>query len=447
MFAPTLLGLALGCAPQALPAVPQLDPGVATSWEGGSVDFLRFERFLGRNFRGKQLGVQALHHLLQIQLVEIEASIAGIRVSDEAIAALVAKAHAQASEGGIDLAANLRERRISVEEFANLMRGSLLHEELVRRALEMTAEQKPTPEQLIDWSNKRTEELMAAASNATEGYALDLPPYRVSLPELGAVIRSALPPLRLREYLEQLVLEEILLQWAQQNSIVLGADVLEAEIAWRRKRVEENPAFSGMSYEKLLAAQGSSVETVRHSRELRASGLMRLYSEHEYDEAWFDRLDADEILKFDLQHGETREISWLLLHTVKKKVDPLDLDFAEATAELISYREEMSSAADFYRLAKELSEHAPSRTNGGRLGWVHRAEPGVVDKNVLQAAFSLGIDEISQPISLAGGMALVMCHQVRPSPGKSEFHQLVRRGLHLTLRPIVLERFQTRLAY
>ena len=107
----------------------------------------------------------------------------------------------------------------------------------------------------------------------------------------------------------------------------------------------------------------------------------------------------------------------------------------------------MSSAEDFYRLAKELSEHEPSRVNGGRLGWVHRAEPGVVDENVLEAAFGLEMDEISQPISLSGGMALVMCHQVRPRPETSEFHQLVRRGMHSTLRPIVLERFQARLAY
>jgi len=311
----------------------------------------------------------------------------------------------------------------------------------------MPAGAKPTPEQLSAWSKNRVEELMSASLAPPEGYAIDAPPYRVSLPELGAVIRAALPALRLKEYLTQIVLEEQLLQWARENKVILSEAILELEIAWRRKRVAENPAFAGMTYEKLLSSQGSSIETVRHGRELRAAGYLRMFSEMEFDDEWFSTRSQEELTQFDLQYGEAREISWLMLHAVEEKVDPLDLDFADAKHELDSYLLEINSADDFARLASELSEHEPSRPNDGRLGWVHRAEPGVIDNNILLAAFSLAPGEISAPIRFGEGMAIVICHQIRPRPGQSEFRTQVRRGMHNELRPLVLKRYNTRLFY
>lgn len=416
---------------------PPLPPGIVAQWDGGQLEEAPFERFLGNSFHGKPLGLEALQHLLQIQLVEGEAERLGLRVGEELVSARLAEVERQAEEGGLDLAAALAARGLDRQGFRALLRDSLLHEELVRRELGLGSEQTPSPEQLQAWSAQRLAELLKLSAAAPEGYALDSASFRVSLEQLGGAIRAALPKGRQREYLEQLVLQRYLASWARQNQVVLGDEVLSRELEWRRRHVAENPAFGGMSYEQILQSQGSSVEAVKDSDELRTAGYLWLLAADRYPESWFDQLPAEERAALEGQNGEARQVRWLMLRAMEQKTDPLDLDFADARAELEAYRAEVASEADFQRLAGELSEHEVSRLQGGMLGWVHQFESSV-EIAVCQAAFQLQPGEVSAPIPVTEGMALVYLCQIRPQPDETEFRRLVRRSRHQDLRQEIL---------
>ncbi len=442
------LVLAFPAAPLAVPFLPvppqetgaeapQLPPGVVAAWDGGELDATSYERFLGRSFHRKPLGQEALQHLLQIQLVQGEADRASLQISSSELDARVAEVYRQAEEGGMDLAAALAARGLDRESFRALLRDSLLHEELVRRELGMAAEEVPTPEQLEQWSARRLEELLKLSAAAPEGYALDAPPYRVSLEQLGGAIRAALPKGRQKEYLEQLVLQRHLAAWAKEHRVVLGDEILAREIEWRRRHVAENPAFGGMSYEQILQTQGSSVEAVKASDELRTAGYLRLLAAERYPDAWFEALSQEERGALEGESGEARQVRWLLLRAKAEKVDPLDLDFTEAAAELRAYRAEIASEEDFARLAEELSEHEVSRLQGGMLGWLHRFESSV-DIAVCQAAFEMEAGQVSEPIAVSEGMALLFLSQVRERPDEAAFRELVRRARHQDLRKEIL---------
>ncbi len=423
--------------PASAPAGPPFPPGVVARWKGGELGEARYDRFLGRSFHRKPLGQEALQHLLQIQLVEGEAERLGIGVAEGLVDQRVQEAYDQADEAGMDLTAALKARGLSPESFRALMRDALLHEELVRRELGLGPAQTPSPEQQEAWSQARLQELMGRAVAAPEGYAIDSPPYQVTLQQLGEAIRAALPPGRQREYIEQLVLQIHLADWATRNRVVLGEEVLHAEIEWRRRHVAENPAFGGMSYEQLLQSQGSSVESVKTSEELRTAGYLRLLAADRYPDAWFDALSAEDRVALEGQNGETRKVRWLLLRAVETKTDPLDLDFEEAAAELEAFRQEVGSEADFERLAGELSEHEVSRLQGGMLGWVHQYESSV-DLAVCQAAFGMEAGECSPPVRVGEGVALVYLSEIRPRPEEATFRALVRRSRHQELRKEIL---------
>ncbi len=437
LLAALLLQVLAGPGQDAAPAAP-FPPGVVARWDGGQLEEGPYDRFLGRSFHRKPLGQEALQHLLQIQLVEREAERLGLAVAESAVEARLDEVRRQAEEGGFDLDGALASRGLDAARFRKLLRDSLLHEELVRRELGMGPEETPTPEQQEAWSQERLAELMALSARSPEGYALDAPPYRVTLQELGAAIRVALPPGRQREYVEQLVLQRHLADWAARGKVVLGEEVLARELDWRRVHVAGNPAFGGMSYEQILSSQGSSVESVKSSDELRTAGYLWLLAAERYPDAWFDALPAEERTALEGQVGEARSVRWLLLRAKDQKVDPLDLDFDDARAELEAYRAEIATEEDFARLAGELSEHEVSRPRGGMLGWVHRYEPSV-DLTVCQAAFALEPGQVSEPVMVADGMALVFLCAVRPRPEEAAFRDLVRRSRHSELRQEILE--------
>ena len=68
----------------ALPAQVGTDPlpeGVVAAWDGGQLEVEAFERFLGAYAHYQGIGREALTHLLQVRLVEVEAERAGLRAA------------------------------------------------------------------------------------------------------------------------------------------------------------------------------------------------------------------------------------------------------------------------------------------------------------------------------------------------------------------------------
>ena len=422
---------------------PVLEPGLSAVWHGahgspeGSISHERFERFLGRTFKSKLVGQDALKRILQIELIETAANEAGLTADADELDSRIRAAREAAKEAGYELEVLVIERGLSMDEFSRLMRNSLLHEMLVRQELAIPAEQPVTGAQLQDWSQAHMQALLQLAKNAPAGLALDAPPYHVTEAEIGKVLRRSLGPTRLHEYLEQLVLQEAMPAWAAVQSLTLTDDILEAEINWRRQTVTDNPAYAGATYEGLLGTQGATVESVRKSSELRVAAYLRLYSEREYPDSWFASLSEKELADYDLKFGPSRFVSWFLLRTVDKKMTELDRDSTMAIAELEAYKARAKTEG-FHTLAGKFSEDDPTRRRKGALGWLHKIEAGI-DPSVCASAFAAPLNQVIGPIPVKGGQALLIVENERPGLPQADFQKEVRRSFHKSLRKQFLQ--------
>ena len=72
--------------------------------------------------------------------------------------------------------------------------------------------------------------------------------------------------------------------------------------------------------------------------------------------------------------------------------------------ETLQIENQLSQGADFAKLAEQYSTDTGSKTQGGDLGWFPR---GVMVKEFEDAAFSLGINQISQPITTSFGIHII----------------------------------------
>ena len=432
--------LSLSC----VAGLPQQDvaaPVVLATFDGGQIEADRFDRHLGADARHQQSGAEALVHILRLQIVSIEAANLGLVAADEKIDERIAIATEQIEAAGMSLEKLLASRELEMREFRELIGDSILHEQLVRHDLNLSIFAEVSPQQLEEWSNNKLNELLELSKEAPPGMALDAPPFRVSEQELGRVMRRTMSIEELQDRLEQMVLTVALPKWAADNKAILSDDILNDEIEWRRKRVNENPAYGGASYEGLLEAKGMTVESVRESDELRVAGYLRLLSERVMPDSFFDDLSEELTQRYDNEHGETRNVGWILLRAADEKESPLDLDFDEAKEELLALRDRIKTAEDFSDLAYDYSEDDRTRRRGGMLGWIHHYEKGVTAA-LATAAFSKEGTGIYGPIKIVddnplqplSGMALILVKDILPRPSKDAFQDAVRRGTHRDLR-------------
>lgn len=439
-----LTTLVLAAVLQQGPADAPLPPDVVAIWDGGSLDEDRFARWLGETFsRVPDVGGPALEHLVQLQVVRNEAEKRGLAADPAAVEARIEAARAAVEEAGMDLDRVLRERELTPEAFRRLIADSLLHEAMVRQDLGLAPDAPVSPERLQAWSEERVAAVLESAPPPHGGWALDAPPYRVGLGELGRTILVTNPPTRLREWVKARVLLEALPRWGAARGLTLSDRDLMDEIEWRRRRVAENPNYGGATYDALLASRGSSVEAVLAGDEIRVAAWMRAYGRERYPDAWFDGLDDEERAALERRFGPSREVWWVLLHATDEKDDPLDLDFAEAEEQLAAWAAEVVTRADFEDLARRYSEDERTRRRGGRLGFVHQEERGV-DPKLTDAAFSAAGTGLLGPIRVTGGMALVWLGPVRPSPPEPEFRDLVRRSFRDRLEEEFLDSIHLR---
>lgn len=421
----TLIALAAAVVPPVQEPEP-LPREIVAQWQGGSLTETAFARWLSVSLGRQHEDIQsALEHLLQIQLVEVEAGLRGYTVAAAEVEGRFQEARAALEAAGLELERELRSRGLNEAEFRKLLSDSLLHERLARVDLAVPEGTAVSPTQLQTWTRERIAKILAAPETEPD-LALASGPYRISHQEVGATLLRTLPADKLRDFSGQCALERALPAWGAEHGLVLDDAVLVAEVEWRRRRVAENPNYKGATYENLLAARGSSVEIVLASGEIRVAGWLRVYAAAQWPDSWFDALGPAERLELDDQFGPAREVSWLLLHAKNVKESELDVNLEEGAAVLREWKAQMKSAADFARLAETYSEHDESRRRGGRFGFVHRLEPGV-DPLLCAAAFQAPVGIITEPVPVSGGLALLLVHGERPRPAESDFRQIVRR--------------------
>ncbi len=80
------------------------------------------------------------------------------------------------------------------------------------------------------------------------------------------------------------------------------------------------------------------------------------------------------------------------------------LILVDTESEAIQVLNRLGKGEDWNKIATEVSTDTNTRNNGGDLGWFAR---GVIVKEVEDAAFSLKVGEISQPVKTDFGYAII----------------------------------------
>jgi len=97
--------------------------------------------------------------------------------------------------------------------------------------------------------------------------------------------------------------------------------------------------------------------------------------------------------------------------------EPISRNEAETLALALDIRQRLVNGEDFATLAKEYSSDTSSAANGGDLGWFGR---GKMVKPFEDAAFSLTVNEISQPIRSDFGYHIIQVLEKDPNHPKDE---------------------------
>jgi peptidyl-prolyl cis-trans isomerase D len=119
--------------------------------------------------------------------------------------------------------------------------------------------------------------------------------------------------------------------------------------------------------------------------------------------------DAYERRKADFQTPEQRDASHILL-TLEDGAD--EAAVAAARERLEGLKSRIDGGAPFAELAREYSEDPGSARQGGSLGAISR---GVMDAAFEDAVFTLGLDEVSDPVRSAFGLHLIKVDAINAS--------------------------------
>lgn len=164
-------------------------------------------------------------------------------------------------------------------------------------------------------------------------------------------------------------------------------------------------------YNQFIADMGDRNSlTEEEFREVIAVGLLR------------ERLQEAAPLEFDTT-AEMVKVRAILAQISPEPTDPVKAE-ADALAKAFAARKRIEDGEDFAEVAKEVSEDPGSAPNGGELGWFGR---GQMVPEFEDAAFSLAVGEISQPVKTDFGF-----HIIQVEEKNEETEQI--RARHILIR-------------
>ena len=404
-------------------------------------------RDVGERHQRGESSAAAIKLLIDRRLVAREAAAAKLEPTREAIDARVRQIRDSLAEQELTLEAFLAQKWMSWQTFErDYVRLSLAHERLLMQSLGDEDPANVTPELLELWLREARarhrivedrEQLPAGIIATVDGESIDLA-------DLGEVLLANLADEERQKFVRRIVLRQLLQQEAERASIEVTTKDTLALIARRRARIEADPSYRGASYDEWLEATlGMTAEELARSPQLVATVQQeRLMRVRHPDEQLVERLstEREEVLR---KHGEKRRLSIVLLRAAETPNELIPRSFDQAREELAALREKLDEQS-FHRIAQIHSEDPYSKVRGGDLGEFARAAPELSD-DLLAAAFALDMLEVSEPIRVPQGYALVKVTAIEPPPGDELLLERMREELGRALLEDLLEAAEVKL--
>ena len=208
-----------------------------------------------------------------------------------------------------------------------------------------------------------------------------------------------------QEIIDQLITDTLLEEFIDKQGLVVAQEEIENEVTQIRKNIRGDPKNTIQSLEQVLAFIGSNINEFKKS--VKHSIALEKYFNNKLDDNTLEKYFKENKSVFN---GESVKVSHILIDTRKMKTKE---ELSHAQEQIKNIKKEIDDGADFNEIARKRS-NCPSAINGGDLGYIQRK--GNFAKQFLDTAFSLGVDQVSEPVQTEYGYHLIKVTDKREGP-------------------------------
>lgn len=292
----------------------------------------------------------------------------------------------------------------------------MAQERVVRKELGVRAEEQISPELLKLWlqEQKKQQRVVIDADQLPSGTVARIGGSDLSLLDLGLLLLRISKDEDRERFVRQVAYLDNIEALTRAAGITVTPTDLDRAIQQKRDDAANDPRYRGMTFDRLLDAQGLSVNALREQRVFRAQILLdKLALQRFPDSTLREQLAQDRQLVLD-RVGPKRHLAIVFARALEEPNALVPDDFASARKRLEAARERLAKE-DFTNVARIESDHGPSKLNGGDIGW-HRAVSAAAPGEVLAAGFSTAVGEVSTPVRGEDGWYLVKVLEAEPVP-------------------------------
>lgn len=432
--------LSLALAPQGEAEAPLASFQLAGRTAFVTTDDLALE--LAHRYYRSPRGRAAVRQLVDLHLVRTEATAKGLMPKPEEVAALAGQLEAQLRATGQDFAEFLAERRMSRSQFeAEVLSLGQAQRNLTMDALGLSSPDAVSADMMELWLRQARNQagVVEDPGELPDGYAAKVGNRLLSLMDMGRLLLTSAPHQEREQFIRQMVVLRCLEAEAVARSIEVTDEEARAEVEARKNAADRDSRYGGLRLEQVLLSQGMTMEGLARWPVLRAQIIERKLVDLEYSpEDLRHMLDEDraQILK---RHGPRRQLGILFVRALDEPNDLVPRDFAAAESHLRGVRDRIRSAGlPFSTAARQYSDDPATRANGGTAGW-HRPIDQGLPSEVIEAAFALPRDGLSDPVRIDSGYYLVRVLEIEPMPGDATLLQKLHTDLETQLRQRILD--------
>ncbi len=387
---------------------------------------------LARRNRRTPEGQEARQVLVDRVLIQRAAEARGLMPGASAIAAKLAQLEAAMKAGGEDLANILEKKGMSRAEFQrSYVTLVLAHERLVRAELELADGVEVSPAQLQLWlgEERGSMQIEMDPTKLPESVAARVGDKNIDSLSFGALLLESMDLEDRRERIRQIVLGRLLAARAKSLGIVVSEADARREVQSRKRQIEADPTYQGVSYEQLLQARGTTMDELARSEVTYANIQQRRIVLEEHSDAELQaELDRDRAAVLE-RHGPKRDVHIILLRASDPPNEFIPRTHAQTMEMALELRDKINKGImRFSEAARLYSEEPQTKGRGGQVGRLS-AKSSNLPPEVMTAAFASPAQRVPEPVPSDGGVFLVWIGEIDPPPTDRQLIAAMRAEL------------------
>ena len=381
------------------------------------------------HLRRRERGQQAVDHLVGVAITRKAAEERKLMPSEADVRAFWADLQEQLRAAGRrpeDVAAV---RNTDEAQWLADLAVQLAQERIVRQELGLKPEEKVSGDMMTLWlqEQRKQAQVVVDPDLLPAGAAARVGATEVPLIDLGLLLLRTAEDDERQRFVNQVAYLATIEALARKEGVAITAADLDAAVQRHKDDAARDPRYRGVTYENLLKAEGLSPATIRDQRVFRSQILLDKLARRRFPDAALDAEIAGDRAQFLERYGARRRVGLVYARATDTPSELIPRDFAAAEQHLKKARERLDAGQAFDLVARTASDHAASKKSGGDAGWHHRRSERLPEA-LLAAAFAQGVGEVSQPIRIEDGLALVKTLESESEPDDATLRSRLREA-------------------